>query len=50
MREEKTMKIFKDALKNGLQLPKSKCSKEANITNDPNYCPYHHLIGHLKED
>ena len=38
-RKDKVRKLFKQALKDGLQLPDSKRLAEANRTDDPNYCP-----------
>ena len=49
-KRDKVKKLFKTALKEGLQLPDSKRPTEANKTDDPNYCPYHRITGHVIED
>ena len=49
-RKDKVRKLFKQALKDGLQLPDSKRPAEANKTDDPNYCPYHRIMGHTIEE
>lgn len=40
------MKIFKDTLKVGLQLPESKWPEEIDKKDHPNFCPYHKILGH----
>lgn len=49
-RRDNVMKIFKDALKVGLQLSESKRPKEANKKGNPNYYPYHRLFRHSIEN
>ena len=49
-RRDKVMKIFKDALKVGLQLPESKRPEEADKKDHPNFCPYHRILGHSIEN
>jgi hypothetical protein len=44
------MKIFQDAMKNGLKLADSKRPEEANRSDEPNFCPYHRLLGHTIEN
>ena len=39
-------KIFKDAMKAGLTLPECKRPNEASKSDDPNFCPYHRVLGH----
>lgn len=43
-------KIFKQALKEGLQLPESKRPADLAKSDDPNFCPYHRVLGHKIED
>lgn len=43
-------KLFRQALKAGLQLPESKRPEEADRTNDPNDCPYHRVVSNPIED
>ena len=49
-RRDKVKKIFKDALKNGLEQPESKRTYEANMHDEPNFCPYYNILGHPIED
>ncbi|PKU84533.1 hypothetical protein MA16_Dca003046 [Dendrobium catenatum] len=49
-KKECTGKIFRKALKIGLQLPESRRPELAGMTDDPNYCPYHRIISHPIED
>ncbi|KAJ0972424.1 hypothetical protein J5N97_020383 [Dioscorea zingiberensis] len=49
-RRDKVLKIFKDAVKEGLQLPECKRPEEQNKKDHPNYCPYHRVLGHTIED
>ena len=49
-RRDKVMKIFKYALKVGLQLPESKEPEEANKKDHSNFCPYHRILGHSIEN
>ncbi|KAH7691876.1 Retrotransposon gag domain-containing protein [Dioscorea alata] len=49
-RRDKVMKIFKDALKVGLQLAESKRPEEADKKDHPNFCPYHRILGHSIEN
>jgi hypothetical protein len=37
-------------MKNGLALPASKRPKDANKSDEPNFCPYHRVLGHSIED
>ena len=49
-RRDKVMKIFKDALKVGLQLPKSKRLEKADKKDHRNFCPYHRILGYSIEN
>jgi hypothetical protein len=49
-RREKVAQIFRGALKNGLDLPASKRPEDANKSDEPNFCPYHRVLGHVIED
>ncbi|KAH7688681.1 Retrotransposon gag domain-containing protein [Dioscorea alata] len=49
-RRDKVIKIFKDALKVGLQLPESKRPEEADKKDHPNFCPYRRILGHSIEN
>lgn len=42
--------LFQDALKNGFQLEDSKRPDDMKHSKDPNYFPYHRLLGHTMED
>ena len=44
------VKIFKECLKQGLELPESKRPNEAMKVDDPNYCLYHRVVSHKIED
>lgn len=48
--KDKVKKILKDAMKNGLKLADSKRPDEMKHSDDPNFCPYHRLLGHTIED
>jgi hypothetical protein len=49
-RRDRVAKIFSDSLKNGLQLPECKRPADMGKSDDPNYCPYHRILGHTIED
>jgi hypothetical protein len=49
-RRDKVAQIFRGTLKNGLALPASKRPEDANKSNEPNFCPYHRVLGHAIED
>jgi hypothetical protein len=49
-RRDKVAQIFRGALKNGLALPASKRPEDANKSDEPNFCPYHRVLGHAIED
>ena len=49
-RRDKVVKIFKQCLKQGLELPESKRPNEAMKVDDPNYCLYHRVASHKIED
>nr|CAD1838498.1 unnamed protein product [Ananas comosus var. bracteatus] len=49
-KRDKVKKIFRDALKSSLQLPKPRRLEEVGKTNDPNYCLYHQMISHPIKD
>lgn len=49
-KREKTFKIFKQALEDGLELPRCKRHEEADMVNNPKYCPYHRVVSHPIED
>jgi hypothetical protein len=46
----KVAQIFRGALKNGLALPASKRPEDADKSDEPNFCPYHRVLGHSIED
>lgn len=41
--------MFQVLTRSGLKLPECKRPLEANMTNEPNYCPYHRILGHKIE-
>ncbi|KAL0925887.1 hypothetical protein M5K25_004261 [Dendrobium thyrsiflorum] len=43
-------KLFRQVVKAGLELPECKRPEESKQTDDPNYCPYHRVLGHPIED
>ncbi|KAH7690287.1 hypothetical protein IHE45_02G037700 [Dioscorea alata] len=49
-KRDKVHKIFKDAVREGLQLPEYKSPEEQNKKDHPSYCPYHRVLGHTIED
>ncbi|XP_020674420.1 uncharacterized protein LOC110093776 [Dendrobium catenatum] len=50
-RRDTTKKIFKSLIQDdNFQLPKPKRPIEVDKSNDPNYCPYHKMLGHVLED
>jgi hypothetical protein len=49
-RKDKVFTIFKGVLKNELELPVSKRPEDAEKSDNPNYCPYHRILGHTLED
>lgn len=49
-RRDTVKKIFQDAFKKGLKLEDSKRPDNMKHSDDPNYCPYHRLLGHPIED
>jgi hypothetical protein len=49
-RRDKVAQIFRGALKNGLALSASKRPEDANKSDEPNFCPYHRVLGHAIED
>jgi Reverse transcriptase (RNA-dependent DNA polymerase) len=49
-RKDKFAQIFRGALKNGLALPASKRPEDANKSDEPNFCPYHRILGHSIEN
>ncbi|PKU68717.1 hypothetical protein MA16_Dca024254 [Dendrobium catenatum] len=49
-KRESVAKLFRQALKAGLELPEYKRPEESKETGDPNYCPYHRVLGHPIED
>ncbi|KAL0907670.1 hypothetical protein M5K25_022093 [Dendrobium thyrsiflorum] len=49
-KRESVAKLFRQALKAGLELPECKRPEESKHTGDPNYCPYHRVISHPIED
>ena len=49
-RRDKVAKIFKDALRDKLPLPECKRPKEADRCDEPNFCPYHRVLGHTIEN
>jgi hypothetical protein len=49
-RKDKVAQIFRGAVKNGLALPASKRPEDAGKSDEPNFCPYHRVLGHSIED
>jgi hypothetical protein len=49
-RKDKVSQIFKGAVKNDLSLPASQCPEDADKSDEPNFCPYHRILGHTIED
>jgi hypothetical protein len=49
-RKDKVAQIVRGAVKNGLALPASKRPEDADKSDEPNFCPYHRLLGHSIED
>jgi hypothetical protein len=49
-RRDKVDQIFRGAVKNGLALPASKRPEDADKSDEPNFCPYHRVLGHSIED
>jgi hypothetical protein len=47
---DKVAAMFQVLTRSGLKLPECKRPLEANMTNEPNYCPYHRILGHKIED
>ena len=49
-RRDKVAKIFRDALNDDIPLPECKRPEDADQSDQPNYCPYHRVLGHPIED
>ncbi|PKU62970.1 hypothetical protein MA16_Dca028177 [Dendrobium catenatum] len=49
-KRESVAKLFRQALKAGLELPECKRPEESKHSGDPNYCPYHRVVSHPIED
>jgi hypothetical protein len=49
-RKDRVAKIFSDSLKNELQLPECKRPVDMEKYDDPNYCPYHRILGYTIKD
>ncbi|KAL0917553.1 hypothetical protein M5K25_012620 [Dendrobium thyrsiflorum] len=49
-KRESVAKLFRQAVKAGLELPVCKRPEESKQTSDPNYCPYHRVVSHPIED
>jgi hypothetical protein len=49
-RRDKVAQIFRGAVKNSLALPVSKRPEDADKSDEPNFCPYHRVLGHSIED
>ncbi|KAL0915746.1 hypothetical protein M5K25_013199 [Dendrobium thyrsiflorum] len=49
-KRESVAKLFRQALKAGMELPECKRPEESKHSGDPNYCPYHRVISHPIED
>ncbi|KAL0903763.1 hypothetical protein M5K25_028165 [Dendrobium thyrsiflorum] len=49
-KRESVAKLFRQAVKAGLELPECKRPEESKYTGDPNYCPYHRVVSHPIED
>ncbi|KAH7667059.1 Retrotransposon gag domain-containing protein [Dioscorea alata] len=47
---DKVLKIFKDVVNGGRQLPECKRPEEQSKKDHPNYCPCHNVLGHTIED
>lgn len=50
LKRESVAKLFRQALKAGLELPECKRPEESDQTSNPNYCPYHRVVSHPIED
>ena len=37
-------------MRDGLKLPECKCLGDMTRSDDPNFCPYHRILGHTIED
>jgi hypothetical protein len=49
-RRDKISQIFRGAVKNSLALSASKRPEDADKSDEPNFCPYHRVLGHSIED
>ncbi|PKU83281.1 hypothetical protein MA16_Dca006682 [Dendrobium catenatum] len=49
-KRESVAKLFRQALKAGLELLECKRPEESKHSDDPNYCPYHRVVSHPIED
>ncbi|KAL0907285.1 hypothetical protein M5K25_021685 [Dendrobium thyrsiflorum] len=50
-RRDAIKKIFKSLIQDdNFQLPKPKRPADVDKSNEPNYCPYHRMLGHVLED
>jgi hypothetical protein len=49
-RRDKVVQIFRGALMNGLALSASKRPEDTDKSDEPNFCPYHRVLGHTIED
>ena len=49
-RRDKVAKIFRDALRDKLPLPACKRPEDADKADQPNFCPYHRMLGHTIKD
>ncbi|KAL0910790.1 hypothetical protein M5K25_018878 [Dendrobium thyrsiflorum] len=49
-KRESVAKLFRQAVKAGLELLECKRPEESKYTGDPNYCPYHRVVSHPIED
>jgi hypothetical protein len=48
--EGRMLMIFRGALKNRLKLPVSKRLENSEKSDNPDYCPYHRILGYILED
>ncbi|XP_020679437.1 uncharacterized protein LOC110097411, partial [Dendrobium catenatum] len=49
-KREIVAKLFRQALKNGLELPECRRPEESKHSGDPNYYPYHRVVSHPIEN
>ena len=48
--KDRVAKAFTMMMQQGLELPIPKRPAETPLIGEPDYCPYHRILGHAKED